>query len=265
MAEQRRADYASTRDRALGAWVAAVEEGSPAWEAGVEPGMRIVSVNGVEPRDLIDWRWEADGAFCALEVFDPRDGTTTPCELWREPGQDWGIDFTDVLFDGIRTCVNACQFCFMAMLPPEARSTLTLRDDDYRLSFLQGNFVTLTNVSDEEADRIVECGLSPMNVSIHAISPEVRRSLIGRRADRGIEVLERLLAGVYFDRLRRERFPQGGIKTFVCNDDVVGGEFDGLCRERFPIAVRGECGDLEPFGVIPHDVEGLGADRTGRA
>ena len=83
----------------------------------------------------------------------------------------------------------------MAMLPPEARATLTLRDDDYRLSFLQGNFVTLTNVSDEEAERIVACGLSPMNVSIHAITPEVRRSLIGRHADRGIEVLERLLAG----------------------------------------------------------------------
>ena len=195
MAEQKRADYASTRDRALGAWVASVEEGSPAWEAGIEPGMRVVSVNGVAPRDLIDWRWEADGACCALEVFDPRDGTTTPCELWREPGQDWGIDFTDVLFDGIRTCVNACQFCFMAMLPPEARASLTLRDDDYRLSFLQGNFVTLTNVTDEEAERIVRCGLSPMNVSIHAITPEVRRSLIGRRAERGIEVLERLLAG----------------------------------------------------------------------
>ena len=195
MAEQRRADYASTRERSTGAWVAVVEEGSPAWEAGIEPGMRIVRVNGVEPRDLIDWRWEADGAVCELEVFDPRDGTTTPCELWREPGQDWGVDFTDVLFDGIRTCVNACQFCFMAMLPPEARATLTLRDDDYRLSFLQGNFVTLTNVTDEEAERIVECGLSPMNVSIHAITPEVRRSLIGRHADRGIEVLERLLAG----------------------------------------------------------------------
>ena len=195
MAEQKRADYASTRPQADGAWVTSVEDGSPAWEAGIEPGMRIVSVNGVEPRDLIDWRWEADGACCELEVFDPRDNTTTPCELWREPGQDWGIDFTDVLFDGIRTCVNACQFCFMAMLPPEARATLTLRDDDYRLSFLQGNFVTLTNVTDEEANRIVECGLSPMNVSIHAITPEVRRSLIGRRADRGIEVLERLLSG----------------------------------------------------------------------
>lgn len=195
MAEQKRADYASTKPQAQGAWVAAVDEGSPAWEAGIEPGMRIVSVGGVEPRDIIDWRWEADGGTCDLVVFDPRDGTSTPCELWREPGQDWGIEFTDVLFDGIRTCVNACQFCFMAMLPPEARSTLTLRDDDYRLSFLQGNFVTLTNVSDEEAERIVTCGLSPMNVSIHAITPEVRRSLIGRRADRGIEVLERLLAG----------------------------------------------------------------------
>lgn len=195
MAEQKRADYASTRERTLGAWVAAVDEGSPAWEAGIEPGMRVETVNGVALRDLIDWRWEADGAYCELEVFDPRDGTTSPCELFREPGQDWGIDFTDVLFDGIRTCVNACQFCFMAMLPREARATLTVRDDDYRLSFLQGNFVTLTNVSDEEAERIVSCGLSPMNVSIHAVTPEVRRSLIGRHADRGIEVLERLLQG----------------------------------------------------------------------
>lgn len=195
MTEKNRADYASTRPRANGAWVQSVEEGSPAWEAGIEPGMRIARVNGREPRDLIDWRWEADGAWCELEVFDPRDGSVGRCELWREPGQDWGIDFTDVLFDGIRTCVNACQFCFMSMLPPDARPSLTLRDDDYRLSFLQGNFVTLTNVTDEEADRIVSCGLSPMNVSIHAISPEVRRSLIGRRADRGIEVLERLIAG----------------------------------------------------------------------
>lgn len=197
MAEQKRADYASTREQADGAWVARVEEGSPAWEVGIEPGMRIVSVNGVAPRDIIDWRWEADGGWCDLEVFDPRDGTTTPCELEREPGQDWGIEFTDVLFDGIRTCVNGCLFCFMAMLPKEARATLTLRDDDYRLSFLQGNFVTLTNVTDEDVDRIIECGLEPMNVSIHAVSPDVRRHLIGPHAQRGMDVLERLCeAGV---------------------------------------------------------------------
>ena len=197
MAEQKRADYASTRPQADGAWVARVEEGSPAWDAGIEPGMRIVTVNGVEPRDIIDWRWEADGGWCDLEVFDPTDGTTASCELEREPGEDWGIEFTDVLFDGIRTCLNACVFCFMAMLPKEARATLTLRDDDYRLSFLQGNFVTLTNVTDEDVDRIVTCGLEPMNVSIHAISPDVRRKMIGAHAARGVEVLEALCdAGV---------------------------------------------------------------------
>ncbi len=194
MAEQKRADYASTRERTDGAWVAKVEEGSPAWDAGIEPGMRIVTVNGVEPRDIIDWRWEADGGWCDLTVFDPSDGTTAECELIREPGEDWGIEFTDVLFDGIRTCLNACVFCFMAMLPKEARASLTLRDDDYRLSFLQGNFVTLTNVTDEDVKRIIRCGLAPMNVSIHCISPDVRRKMIGAHAARGVEVMEALCA-----------------------------------------------------------------------
>ncbi len=194
MAEQKRADYASTKEQVIGAWVAKVEDQSPAWEAGIEPGMRIVSVNGQAMRDIIDWRWEADGGWCELEVFDPSDNTTASCELYREPGEDWGIEFTDVLFDGIQTCVNGCVFCFMAMLPKEARASLTLRDDDYRLSFLQGNFVTLTNVSDADAERIVSHGLSPMNVSIHCISPDVRRKMIGPHAARGVEVLERLCA-----------------------------------------------------------------------
>ena len=194
MAEQKRADYASTKEQVIGAWVAKVEDESPAWEAGIEPGMRIVSVNGKAPRDIIDWRWEADGGWCELEVFDPTDNTTASCELYREPGEDWGIEFTDVLFDGIQTCVNGCVFCFMAMLPKEARASLTLRDDDYRLSFLQGNFVTLTNVGDADVDRIISHGLSPMNVSIHAITPEVRRKMIGPHAARGVEVLERLCA-----------------------------------------------------------------------
>ncbi len=192
--ESRRADYASTREQADGAWVQSVLEGSPAWEAGLEEGMRVLTVNGVELRDIIDWRWEADGEVAELEVYVPEDDEVYLCTLERDPGQDWGVEFTDVLFDGIRTCVNACQFCFMAMLPDDARASLSLRDDDYRLSFLQGNFVTLTNVTDEDVERIISCRLEPMNVSLHAISPEVRRSLIGRNAQRGIDVLERLLA-----------------------------------------------------------------------
>jgi len=195
--DSKRADYASTRPRATGAWIASVEPGSPADDAGLEAGMRIDAVGGVPLRDIIDWRWEADGEEAELDVYVPADDEVYGAVLYREPGQDWGVDFTDVLFDGIRTCVNACQFCFMAMLPDDARASLMLRDDDYRLSFLQGNFVTLTNVSDEEVERIIRCRLEPMNVSLHAISPEVRRPLIGRNAQRGIDVLERLLdAGI---------------------------------------------------------------------
>ena len=193
----KRADYASTRPQADGAWIASVEPGSPADDAGLEPGMRICAVGGQELRDIIDWRWEADGDEAELDVYVPEDDEVYAATLYREPGQDWGVEFTDVLFDGIRTCVNACQFCFMAMLPEDARASLMLRDDDYRLSFLQGNFVTLTNVSDEEVERIIRCRLEPMNVSLHAISPEVRRPLIGRNAQRGIDVLEKLLdAGI---------------------------------------------------------------------
>ena len=197
MSLQERSDYAPLEQPGLGAWIQSVEEGSPAWDAGLEPGMRIDSVNGEPLTDLIAWRWEADGDWCELEVFTPEDGETCTCVLEREPGEDWGIDFTDVLFDGVRTCVNACQFCFMAMLPEGSRSTLMLRDDDYRLSFLQGNFVTLTNVTDEDVERIIRCRLEPMNVSLHAVTPEVRRSLIGRHHQRGLDVLEELLdAGI---------------------------------------------------------------------
>ena len=197
MSLQERADYAPSKEPGLGAWIQSVDEESPAWDAGLEPGMCILSVNGEPLTDLIAWRWEADGDCCDLQVFTPEDGEVCECTLERESGEDWGIDFTDVLFDGVRTCVNACQFCFMAMLPEGSRSTLMLRDDDYRLSFLQGNFVTLTNVTDEDVERIIRCRLEPMNVSLHAVSPEVRRPLIGRHHQRGLEVLERLLdAGI---------------------------------------------------------------------
>ncbi|MGI6755441.1 MAG: DUF512 domain-containing protein [Atopobiaceae bacterium] len=190
----RRADYGRSRAYTQGAWIAHVEENSPAWEAGLEVGMRIDYVGGKPLRDIIDWRWEASDFEVDIAVFDPTTQEEYSATLMREPGQDWGVEFTDVLFDGIRTCVNACKFCFMRMLPKDARSSLMLKDDDYRLSFTQGNFVTLTNMSDEDVERVITCKLEPVNVSLHAISPDVRRKLIGPRAQRGIEVLERLCA-----------------------------------------------------------------------
>lgn len=177
-----------------GALVTAVRSDSPAYDAGIEPGMYVSRVNREPLTDMIVWLWEADEDEVELEVFDPSDSTTASCVLERFPGEDWGLTFNDAVFDGMRTCVNACVFCFMTMLPRESRKTLTIRDDDYRLSFLQGNFVTLTNMSDEDVENVISKNLSPMNVSIHAVTPEVRRRLIGRNAARGMEVLELLMA-----------------------------------------------------------------------
>ena len=189
-----RADYAPTNPPELGAWVKDVAPGSPADDAGVVPGMRVDRVAGVVPTDVISWMWEASEGEVEVEVYDPVDGTTSVATLEREPGQDWGIEFSDVLFDGVRTCRNACVFCFMSMLPARMRDTLYLRDDDYRLSFLQGNFVTLTNLGDEDVERIVSCRLEPMNVSLHAVDHDVRRRLLGANEGWGIDALERLCA-----------------------------------------------------------------------
>ncbi len=156
--------------------------------------MYVSRVNREPLTDMIVWLWEADEDEVELEVFDPSDSTAASCVLERFPGEDWASTFNDAVFDGMRTCVNACVFCFMTMLPRESRKTLTIRDDDYRLSFLQGNFVTLTNMSDEDVENVISKNLSPMNVSIHAVTPEVRRRLIGRNAARGMEVLELLMA-----------------------------------------------------------------------
>ncbi len=182
----------ATSSRACRAVTAHVEPGSPADDAGLRVGMALTQVEGHPLSDIIEWRWWADGFTVEVTLEDGR-----VVEIERDLGQDWGIEFADVVFDGLRTCVNNCTFCFMRMLPKGMRKTLYVRDDDYRLSFLQGNFVTLTNLSDDDVERIVTYGLSPLHVSLHAVSPDVREKLMGRNAARGMEVLERLLdAGI---------------------------------------------------------------------
>ncbi len=182
-------DVLHTPAKPCKAVIKAVEEESPAWCVGLEPGMALTHVNGHALRDMIEWQWQADG----FEVEITTDeGDVAVME--RELGEDWGITFADCIFDEITECRNACTFCFMRMLPKHMRPALTLRDDDYRLSFLQGNFVTLTNVTEEDLDRIISLHLSPLHVSLHAVTSEVRRELMGRNEARGMEVLKRLLA-----------------------------------------------------------------------
>ncbi|MDR2492272.1 MAG: DUF512 domain-containing protein [Coriobacteriales bacterium] len=187
-------DYAPTKTPgALGARIAVVEPYSVAAAAGLKAGMSVQTLDGEPLRDYIDWLWRSDGRVIELRCVDAA-GREKRARLEREPGQPWGIHFDEAVFDAVRTCTNVCVFCFMAMLPPGLRPSLYLRDDDYRLSFLQGNFVTLTNMEDADVRRVVDCRLSPLHVSLHAVTPAVRRRLIGPRHAQGMQVLEQLLA-----------------------------------------------------------------------
>ncbi|MEG1434917.1 MAG: DUF512 domain-containing protein [Gordonibacter sp.] len=174
------------------ALVAAVVPESPADDAGFEPGCFVSSVDGRPLRDIIDWRWLAADDEVVLGYID-LDGDAGEVELVREPGEDWGFEFDGVVFDGVKQCRNACTFCFMRQLPEDMRPSLTLRDDDFRLSFLAGTFVTFTNLNAEDEARIAEQQISPLRLSLHAADPEVRRRMIGKHAQHGIDVLERLL------------------------------------------------------------------------
>ena len=181
---------------AKGGLISEVVPLSPADDAGFVPGCRIVAVDGHPLHDIIDWRWYTDEASIELSYCD-LDGDEGVVELVREEGEDWGISFQEALFDGTRQCRNACIFCFMQQLPSDSRESLRLRDDDFRMSFLQGTFVTLTNISEEDEARIIEQHISPLRYSLHAVTPSLRERIIGKHAAHGFEVAQRLLdAGI---------------------------------------------------------------------
>lgn len=192
-----RADYAPSRSpRGGGGVISHVQESSPAASAGLSPGDGILSVDGNPLSDIIDWQWYTDGLEIDIVVVAV-DGSAGVVTLEREPGEPWGIDFEDILFDGVRRCANRCTFCFMGMLPEDLRDPLYVKDDDFRLSFLQGNFVTLTNVNSGDLGRIVEQRLQPLHVSVHAWDDDVRADLIGPAARRGKKnIIDLLEAGM---------------------------------------------------------------------
>lgn len=175
--------------------ISSVEPGSPAAQAGIGRGDAVLAVDGRAVIDVLDWRWHTDSD--TATVLLEREGRRFEATLRRAQGEPWGIDFAEPLFDGVRRCENACTFCFMTQLPPGMRPALYVRDDDYRLSFLHGNFVTLTNLDDADVARIDEQRLSPLHVSVHAVSPEIRERLVCAREDRALARLDRLVeAGV---------------------------------------------------------------------
>ncbi len=219
---------------ARGGRVAWLSEDGAAYAAGIRPGDVVRAVDGHPVRDVLDWQWLSDSDEFTVTVESGAD--TFDLDVVRVYGESLGIEFEDVVFDGVMECANACAFCFVAQLPPGLRPALSVRDDDYRLSFLFGNFVTLTNLEERDVARILEQRLSPLYVSLHAVDPDVRTRLVCPTVDDStLERIDVLLAG--------------GIEIHVQVVLVPGVNDDGVLRETLEWLSRRD--GILSVGIVP--------------
>jgi putative radical SAM enzyme (TIGR03279 family) len=224
--------------------VVAVAPGSPAARAGLLPGDQIVAMDGQLPRDVIEYQLLADQT--ELDFDLRRGGLEVSVTVRREGGEPLGIEVDAALFDRVRTCDNHCEFCFIHQLPKGLRRSLYVRDDDYRLSFLYGNFTTLTRFTEADLERVVTEGLSPLWVSIHATDPEVRsRMLRNRRGATSLRWLRALLdRGIV---VHGQVVVCPGVNDGPTLDDTLAGVLD-----RFPELASVAC---VPLGLSKFNVE----------
>ncbi len=234
-----------------GVRVAAVRARSAAAAAGLRLADRIVAINGQPVRDAIDFHFHAADA--RLDVAVERAGAGVTVTLERKPGRDLGVSLEPPRPGDITTCANKCVFCFIHQLPRGMRRSLYVKDDDFRLSFLHGNYITLTDLAEPELERIVAQRLSPLYVSVHATDPMVRWELLGRpRA--AAEILPRL-----------ERLAKAGIRihaqVVLVPDWNDGAQLERTVRELAPLHPHVATLAVVPVGLTRHR-ERLPALRT---
>ncbi len=169
--------------------VASIDEGSIGEELGFEVGDQLISINGVKPRDLIDYKFLIAEENIQLKILDAK-GKQHTIEIEKDFDDELGLGFTEALFDGLKQCNNQCPFCFIDQQPSGKRKSLYLKDDDYRLSFLYGSYLTLTNLSEQDWLRIDQQRLTPLFVSVHATEPSLRSKLL--RNPKAIDLLNQL-------------------------------------------------------------------------
>lgn len=160
--------------------IAWVEPGSIAEELGLEPGDAIEEINGNEIEDIFDYQYYVEDEYLDVLILT-KDGEECVLEIEKEEDEDLGITFESSLMDEYHSCCNKCMFCFIDQMPPGMRDTLYFKDDDSRLSFLQGNYITLTNMSDKDVERIVRYRLEPINISFQTTNPELRCKMLHNR------------------------------------------------------------------------------------
>lgn len=216
--------------------ISGVVPGSIAQEMEIEPGDMLLSINGQVPKDIFDYRYLLNEEE-VLVLIRKQSGEEWELEIEKEYEEDLGLEFENGLMDNYRSCRNRCIFCFIDQLPEGMRETLYFKDDDSRLSFLQGNYLTLTNMSDADLDRIIYYKLSPINISFQTTNPELRCRMLNNR-----------FAGEIHEKVRKLR--EAGI---VMNGQIV------LCRgvndreelERSIGDLTGYLPQLQSVSVVP--------------
>ncbi len=175
-----------------GAYVLSVDKGSIAEELEIEAGDLILSIDGKEIVDYLDYKFLSTGEEILMTV-KKKNGEIYEYEIENPYIEDLGINFSNMLFDKAHSCHNKCIFCFIDQMPKGMRDTLYFKDDDARLSFLYGNYVTLTNMKDSDIDRLIEYRISPVNISVHTTNPQLRREMLhNKNAGKILEHIKKL-------------------------------------------------------------------------
>ena len=226
----------------MAAKIFGVLKGSPAYKAGLRRGETVLKINGVEINDYLDYMYQSSGEKLEIELSD------RCVTVYNRDYLPLGLEFESLLIDKPKSCRNKCIFCFIDQLPPNMRESCYFKDDDYRLSFLQGNYVTLTNLSDLELERIIDYNIPRINVSVHTTNPELRKKMLNNKN-----------AGKITDQLCR--LAKSGIsmncQIVLCRNINDGAELERTLNDLFELNEN-----IESVSVVP---VGLSAYRNGLA
>ena len=221
--------------------ITSVEPNSRAARAGIQPGDELCSINGEEIRDVLDYRFYLADKTIVLSLL--RDKTPYEVTIRKGTYDDIGLDFATPLMDEKQACRNKCVFCFIDQLPKGMRKSLYFKDDDSRLSFLHGNYITMTNMTDRDIDRIIKMRFSPINVSVHTTNPALR-----------VEMMKNKRAGAVLAYL--PRLAEAGIELHcqivLCRGLNDGAELDRTMRDLASLAPAVNSVSVVPAGLTDH-------------
>lgn len=219
--------------------------GSIAEELGIEKGDKLVSINGAGVLDIIEYKYLITDEYLEVEIKKP-DGEMWDLEVEKEYDEDLGIVF-DGIIDNPKSCHNKCIFCFIDQMPKGMRETLYFKDDDTRLSFLMGNFITLTNMKREELNKIIRYRISPINVSVHTTNPELRKEMLNNK--NAVKIMEYL-------KLLAENDIEVKAQIVLCPDVNDGAELDRTLMDLSELHPSLSTAAIVPLGLTKYR-EGL--------